>query len=177
TTGYANSRTPEVGHDIDSGNRPFRAGSGYAVGIRVDVEPPHRPLMFGPSFLFWNNVTGDPDPNANANYFQIELGGRISSRTRTNPSLYAGVGAGYTLSHGEVVAKLDGSKQTFDGDFPSASVHFGFKSKNDSGLSLLGEGSFHFGLGEPRGRLAVGPAKAWLIQIGVGFDLLLSHGR
>jgi hypothetical protein len=174
TTGYANSRTPSTGTDIDATNPPFRSGGGYTAGIRVDVQPPTRPLLFGPSFLFWNNQTGDPDPNANANYFQIELGGRFSLRTRTSPTLYAGVGAGYTLAHGEVVAKVDGSKTTYDGSFPTGSVHFGAKTASHDGISVLAEGSYQFGLEKPRGRQAVGPAKAWLIQIGVGFDILTS---
>lgn len=177
TTGYANSRTPKTGPEIDPSHRPFRAGGGYAFGIRMDLDAPRRPILFGPSFLFWNNQTGDPDPNANANYFQIELGGRISLRTRTVPLLYAGIGAGYTLSHGESVAKLDGSKLTFDGDFPTASLHFGVKSPSSTGLSILAEGSYHFGLDKPRGRQSVGPASAWLVQIGVGLDLLVGPTR
>lgn len=177
TTGYANSRTPETGPEIDANRKPFRAGGGYAFGIRMDIEAQQRPIVFGPSFLFWNNQTGDPDPNADANYFQIELGGRASLRTRTLPALYAGVGAGYTLSHGESVAKLDGSKLTFDGEFPTASFHFGVKSPSSTGLSILAEGSYHFGLDQPSGRQSVGPASAWLVQIGVGFDLLVGPTR
>ncbi|MBU1983025.1 hypothetical protein KJ815_01315 [bacterium] len=177
TTGYANSRTPETGTEIDVHNPPFRAGGGYAVGIRIDVEPPTRPIMFGPSFLFWNNLTGDPDPYADASYFQIELGGRLSARTRTLPTLYTGIGAGYTVSHGEKVAKLDGMKETFDGSFPTGSFHFGVKSHNQSGLSIVAEGSYHLGLDKPRGRQAIGPASAWLVQIGIGLDLLVGSAR
>lgn len=176
TTGYANSRTPSVGPGIDEHHPLFRAGSGYAFGTRVDVDSPSRRVVFGPAFCFWNNLTGDPDPNANANYFQIELGGRVAARTRTIPSLYAGVGAGYTLAHGEVVELADGRKQTFDGEFPTGSLHFGVKSASPNGLAIIAEGSFHFGLEKPQRRLAVGPAAAWVVQIGVGFDLLLSTG-
>lgn len=176
TTGYANSRTPQTGPGIERHPPLFRAGSGYAFGTRVDVVSPTRRVVFGPAFFFWNNLTGDPDPNANANYFQIELGGRVSLRTRSIPSLYAGAGAGYSLAHGEVVRLVDGSKRSFDGEFPSASLHFGVKSANPNGLAVIAEGSYHFGLEDPSRRLAVGPASVWVIQIGIGFDLLLSTG-
>jgi len=172
-TGYANSRTPETGPGVDSRHSPFRAGGGYAFTVRADVDSRNRRFWFGPSLAFWNNLTGDPDPNANSSYLQLEFGGRLFVRTRSVPSLYGGVGAGYTFSHGEVIAKVDGSKQTFDGDFPTASVHFGVKSPGTTGLSVIAEGSYHFGLDQPTGRLAVGPAKAWLVQIGIGLDMLL----
>jgi hypothetical protein len=171
TTGYANSRTPEVGSGISRAYPPFRSGGGYAVGIRADIVPRLSPLSFGPAFLFWNNLTGDPDPNADATYFQIEMGGRASLHTPGN-SLYAGIGVGYSLSHGTVTAKADGSKTSYDGDFPTGSVHFGFRSPSSNGVSWLGEGSFHFGLEKATGRMTVGPAKAWLIQLGLGLDII-----
>lgn len=172
TTGYANSREPQTGSSIDASHPLFRAGGGYAAGIRVDLEPPRVPILFGPSFLFWNNLTGDPDPNANASYFQIELGGRVAFRTRTVPTFYAGAGVGYTVSHGEVVAKVSGAKQDFDGNFPTALLQVGTKTRSTEGLNLLAEIAFQFGLDDPPGHEAVGPASVWMIQIGVALDLL-----
>ncbi|MBI5059555.1 hypothetical protein HZB60_07245 [candidate division KSB1 bacterium] len=174
STGYANSGTPRVGSGVSQRNKPFRAGGGYAVGARADIESQQRNFMFGPSFLFWNNLTGDPDPNANASYMQIEFGGRFSARTRAYPCLYAGVGAGYTFAHGELKQKVFDPlpKQEYDGDFPTASVHAGFKTPtaNDN-LGLVGEFSYHFGLDDPSGRRTVGPARAFLIQIGLAFGI------
>ncbi len=81
------------------------------------------------------------------------------------------------MAHGENKSLLDGSKQTFDGDFPTASLHIGAKTRPTPDLTLLAEGSYHFGLDHPDRRLSVGPASAWLIQIGVGFDILGGIGR
>jgi hypothetical protein len=174
TTGYANSGTPKTGRDVAFG-RLFRAGSGYTFSTRVDVDAPRAPIWFGPQFLFWNNVTAAPNPSARANYFQIEFGGRASIHTRSDPTLYSGIGIGYTFAHGSTRDRSDGSTQTFDGDFPSASIHFGAKTSTTSGITVLGEGSYHFGLENASGPLAVGPARAWLVQIGIGFDLMLGH--
>jgi hypothetical protein len=168
-TGYASSHTPEMGTGVSQDYKPFRAGGGYAFTTRVDIE--RRLLYFGPSFSFWNNLTGDPDPNENANYFQMELGGRALLHTRTVPSLYAGVGGGYTFAHGKTIHKFYGTKTEYDGDFLTGSAHFGVKTPSrTNGIGLLAEGSYHFGLEEPRGFQSIGPAKAWTIQIGVIFD-------
>jgi hypothetical protein len=174
TTGYANSGTPHVGSGVSQSNKPFRAGGGYAVGARGDLVSNSRQFMFGPSFLFWNNLTGDPNPNANASYMQVEFGGRLSVRTRTYPCLYAGVGAGYTFAHGELKQKVydPSPTQQYDGDFPTGSVHAGFKTPTDNDkLGLVGEFSYHFGLDEPAGRVTAGPARAFLIQIGLAFGV------
>jgi hypothetical protein len=176
TAGYANSRRPDTGPAL-SPNSPFQSGGGWAAGIRVDIMPPEKPVMFGPSFLYWNNLTGDPDPNSRARYFQIELGGRLSVRSRTVPTLYGGVGAGYTFAHGTHEPRWVGTKEEFDGDFPTGSVHFGIKSQTRTEVTVVAEGSFHFGLDHSSGRNSVGPAKAWLVQIGVGFDMLIGPRR
>ncbi len=174
SVGYANSSTPEHGSGVS--DYVFDAGGGYAAGLRVDLEKPH--FWFGPAFTFWNNLTGDPDPNANSSYFQAELGGRISARTHTIPAIYGGVGAGYTFSHGEFVPKFFGGKETFDGEFPTGSVHFGVKSPSQTyGLGLIAEASYSFPLGKPGGELAVGPARAFLIQIGFAFDIRSTDDR
>ena len=175
TTGYANSRKPATSPDISKSY--FGSGGGWAAGIRMDIMPPDKPIMFGPCFLFWNNLTSDTDPNSISRYFQIELGGRLSARTRTIPSLYGGVGAGYTFAHGTHEPRWVGAKEEFDGDFPTGSVHFGVKSPTRSQVTVLAEGSFHFGLDEPTSRKTVGPAKAWLIQIGAAFDMLVGSRR
>ncbi|RPH95133.1 hypothetical protein EHM69_05340 [candidate division KSB1 bacterium] len=172
TAGYANSRTPHVGEGISTQHPPIRSGGGWAGGIRIDVMPPNKPIMFGPSFLYWNNLTGDTDPNSQSRYFQIELGGRFSVRSRTMPALYAGVGAGYSFSQATREPRWVGAKEEYDGDFPTGSVHFGVKSKTRSDITVIAEGSFHFGLGEPAQSRSIGPAKAWLVQIGVAFDML-----
>ena len=177
TTGYANSRRPDApeGGSVDS---YFDAGGGYAVGVRVDVD--RELFWFGPSFLFWNNLTGDPHHNYNSNYFQIELGGRLSARTRTIPSLYGGIGLGYTVAHGEVVPKFEefGGELDFDGEFPTASIHVGARTPSKThGIAILAEASYHVGLDTPTGDRAIGPAQAWLIQIGVGFDTRFSPER
>jgi hypothetical protein len=178
TAGYANSRQPEMGSAVASPSySPFQSGGGWAAGIRIDVVPPTKPIMFGPSFLYWNNLTGNPDPNSRSRYFQIELGGRFSIRSRTVPSLYAGAGAGYTFAHGTHEPRWVGTGEQYDGDFPTGSVHFGVKSPTRSGATVLAEGSFHFGLDHPTGRYTIGPAKAWLVQIGVAFDMLLGSSR
>jgi hypothetical protein len=171
TAGYANSRKPETSTQY------FGSGGGWAAGIRVDIVPPEKPVMFGPSFLYWNNLTGDTDPNSRSRYFQIELGGRLSVRSRSIPSLYGGVGAGYTFAHGTHEPRWVGTKEEFDGDFPTGSVHFGIKSPTRTGVSVVAEGSFHFGLDHPSGRNSIGPAKAWLVQIGVAFDMLIGPQR
>jgi hypothetical protein len=174
TTGYANSGTPDVGHGIDASHPPFGAGGGYAIGIRTDIYAPRSPLWFGPQFLYWNNLTGDPFQSIDATYFQIELGGRISVHSRsTDPVLYAGGGLGYTLAHGQNKSLIGEPLRTFDGDFPTASFHIGAKTRPTPEITLLAEGSYHFGLDHPRQRLSVGPANAFLIQIGVAFDMLL----
>lgn len=170
-TGYANSGTPETGSDISESNPPFRAGGGYAFEVRMDLAKPG--LWFGPSFIFWNNLTGDPSPNSNASYFQIELGGKLFLRTHTIPAIYGGIGAGYSVSHGEDIP-IVGYRREFDGDFPTGSIHFGVKTPTrTTGLGLLAEASYHFGLDKPTGRMAVGPAKAFLIQIGIAMDARL----
>jgi hypothetical protein len=174
TAGYANSRRPETGSALLP-NSPFGSGGGWAAGIRVDIMPPQKPVMFGPSFLYWNNMTGDPDPNSVSRYFQIELGGRLSARTRTVPSLYGGMGVGYTFAHGTHEGVE--TKEEFDGDFPTGSLHFGVKSLTQTEITVVAEGSFHFGLDDPSGRYSIGPAKAWLVQIGVGFDMLIGSQR
>lgn len=167
-TGYASSSAPETGTGI--GRDQFLAGGGYAFATRVDIQ--RRWLWFGPTVAFWNNLTGNPDPNADINYFQIELGGRLLAHTRTIPSLYAGVGAGYTFAHGKIIPKWYGNSDDFDGDFPTGSLHFGVKTPTrTTGLGIIAEGSYHFGLEDARGYRGIGPARAWLIQIGVVFDL------
>jgi hypothetical protein len=174
TVGYANSSTPEHGTEVS--NYVFDAGGGYAAGLRIDLERQH--FWFGPAFAFWNNLTGDPDPNANSSYFQAELGGRISARTHTVPAIYGGVGAGYTFSHGEFVPKFFGGKETFDGDFPTGSAHFGVKTPSQTtGVGLVGEVSYSFPLSKPSGRDAVGPARAFLVQIGIVLDIRLANDR
>jgi hypothetical protein len=173
TTGYANSSTPQTGADIDKRFPPVTAGGGFAVGVRADLDTPNQRMWISPSFLFWNNLTGAPADNIRVNYFQIELGGRVSVHTRTDPKFYAGIGAGYTLAHGDQIPRYAGDRLSFDGDFPSASFHAGVKIPNSSsGITILAEGSFHFGLAQAQGHNAIGPARAALIQIGVGFDLL-----
>ena len=139
----------------------------------MDLEREY--FWFGPAFTFWNNLTGDPNPNANSSYFQAELGGRISARTSTVPSFFGGVGAGYTFSHGEFVPRYHGAKETYDGDFPTGSAHVGVKTPSRTyGIGLIGEASYHFGLAEARGRDSVGPARAFVIQIGFAFDIRLA---
>jgi hypothetical protein len=173
TTGYANSRAPDLGSGIDHHNPPFGAGGGYAIGIRTDIAPPQSMFWISPQFLYWNNLTGDPYQSVNTTYFQIELGGRLSVHSRrTDPTLYAGVGLGYSMAHGQTRSLVDGTTDSFDGDFPTGSVHIGAKSRATPDITLLAEGSYHFGLDHPVQRLSVGPASAWLIQIGVGFDIL-----
>jgi hypothetical protein len=165
STGYAHSQQPKTnGFAVDQ----FSSGSGYAVGM--DMETPI--FWFGPSFLFWNNVTGDPYSNYNSNYFQIELGGRISFQTNTVPTVYAGVGAGYSVARGDIRARFAGfDSESYDGEFPTASIHIGAKSPTRTvGLGILAEASYHFGLDEPTSIEAIGPAEAWMIQIGVAFD-------
>jgi hypothetical protein len=173
TTGYANSSQPKIGADINPANPPFDGGGGFAVGIRADLDNPSHRLWISPSFLFWNNLTGTPDVNSRVNYFQAEVGGRLSVHTRTIPKFYGGVGVGYTIAHGQKTPKYAGDAETYDGDFPSASVHAGVKTRNNaSGITLIAEASYHFGLSQPHRHLGIGPARAALIQIGVGFDLL-----
>lgn len=177
SSGYANSRTPDIGSGIAAQNSPFGSGGGWAAGIRIDVTPAEKPIMFGPSFLYWNNMTGDPDPNSRSKYYQIELGGRFSIRSRTEPSLYGGIGAGYTFAHGTHEPRWVGVTDEYDGDFPTGSVHFGVKSPTRNQFTVIAEGSFHFGLDEPTGRTAIGPAKAWIVQIGIGLDMLVGSRR
>lgn len=177
TTGYANSGEPKTGPDVDSHYPPVLAGGGYAVGVRADIDHPRLPIWISPSFLFWNNVTGSPSGNERANYFQVEVGGRLLLHTRTVPALYGGVGAGYSFSHGTNTPRVGPDKMTYDGDFPTASVHFGVKSPTSPGLSVIAETSYHFGLDNATGHNALGPARAWLIQIGVAFDILSGAQR
>ncbi|HEY3294650.1 MAG TPA: hypothetical protein VGL38_04390 [bacterium] len=173
STGYANSSAPKTGGDIDKVNPPFTGGGGFAVGVRADLDTPNKRMWISPAFLFWNNLTGAPDLNSRVNYFQMEIGGRVSVHTRTDPTFYGGAGVGYTLSHGVKRPRYAGDAQTFDGDFPSASIHGGVKLPNpSSGVTVLAEASYHFGLEQPTGHLAIGPARAALIQIGVAFDLV-----
>lgn len=172
STGYANSGSPHVGTGISQSNKPFRAGGGYAVGIRFDIDPQDSPVRFGPSFLYWNNLTGDPDVNADATYFQIETGGRLSLRSRSTPIVYAGGGVGYTFSHGKKSGRYVESREEYDGDFPTGSLHIGAEApKQDDALRLTAELSYHFGLENPRGPLSVGPANAFLVQIGFSFHV------
>ena len=172
--GYANSGEPEHGADLS--DNVFDPGGGYAFSTRVDIQ--RRNFVFGPALTFWNNLTGDPDPNANARYLQFELGGRAGLRTMTVPELYGGVGLGYTFAQGEFVPKFFGTKETFDGDFPTGSVHFGAKTPTRTyGVGLIGEASYHFGLDTPRGRESVGPARAFVIQIGFAFDIRLASAQ
>lgn len=167
STGYANSQSPQTGIEVDRNS--FRSGGGYAFSTRMDIEK--RNFWIGPSFTFWNNLTGDPDPNANASYFQIELGGRLLYRTHTIPSLYGGVGVGYTFAQGQIKPKYVGDKEEFDGDFPTGSLHFGLKTPSQTtGLGFVAETSYSFGLDDPRGVRSIGPAKAWMISIGILFD-------
>jgi hypothetical protein len=172
STGYANSQQPKArGFSGDQ----FSSGSGYAAGMHLDIETPT--VWFGPSFLFWNNVTGSPYSNYNSNYFQIELGGRLSFHTGTIPAVYAGMGAGYSVARGDFRARFAGfDSESFDGEFPTASIHLGAKSPTrTAGLGILAEASYHFGLDEPTGIKAIGPAEVWMIQIGVAFDTRLSR--
>jgi len=173
TTGYANSSAPKTGGDIAPGYQPFVAGSGFAVGVRADLDDRSRKFWFTPSFLFWDNLTGAPDPNSRVNYFQTEVGARVYAHSTSNPTLYAGLGAGYSLAHGVKTAKADGSTETYDGDFPTASIHAGAKIPSAAtGITVLAEASYHVGLEHPHAHLAIGPAGAALIQIGVAFDIV-----
>lgn len=169
TTGYASSRAPETPEGVSF----FADGSGWAAGARVDIDRSH--FWFGPSFFFWNNITGDADQNRNSTYYQIELGGRLLYHTQEVPTFYIGGGLGYTLARGEVRERFDyaglGGEFDFDGEFPSAAVILGIKSPSrTNGIGVLAEGAYHFGLDEPTGRLAIGPARAWTVQLGVVFD-------
>jgi hypothetical protein len=168
-TGYANSGTPHTGPGIERSSL-FGAGSGYTAHARLEVERPH--VYWGPSFLFWNNVTGAPTSSSRVTYFQIELGGRLSYRMTSTPSTYIGAGLGYSFSQGKYEQRFfDGYSYTFDGDFPTASVHLGAKTDaSRNGVGLVAELSYHWGLDEPTGRLTIGPANAYLVQIGVFFD-------
>ncbi|MCC6476157.1 hypothetical protein IT157_03805 [bacterium] len=170
TTGYANSGRPKTGEGLVEGEL-FDAGGGFTAGVRVEIEQPH--FYWGPSFLFWNNVTGSPNAGERANYFQIEMGGRASYRTATVPDIYTGVGLGYTVSHGAYHTGLYAANETleFDGDFPTASAHLGFRNDAKSnGVGVMGELYYHWGLDEPTGFRSIGPARAFLVQIGVFFD-------
>lgn len=95
------------------------------------------------------------------------------------PDLYTGVGVGYSFAQGAYRNRFfDGYEYTFDGDFPTASVHLGFKSDaSENGIGVVGELSYHWGLDEPNGRNTIGPAKAYLVQIGVFFDSDNMMGR
>ena len=173
TGGYAYSGAPHTGADVASGYHPVVAGSGFTFGVRADIDNPSRRWWFSPSFLYWSNLTGAPDPNSKVNYFQAEVGGRALIHTPNDPKFYGGVGLGYSLSHGVKTPKAGGDQETYDADFPSASLHAGVKTLNiASGISFLGELSYHFGLLHPHSHLAIGPANAILVQVGMGFDLL-----
>lgn len=175
-TGYANSATPKTGRDVARG-KLFQGGSGYAVNIRFESESPH--TYWGPSFLFWNNVTGNPTQSARTNYFQIEVGGRVSYRTATVPDFYGGLGLGYSFSQGSYREKFfDAPSYTIDGDFPTASVHLGVKTDSrTNGVGVLGELAYQWGLDEPAAPNSIGPANVYLVQIGVFFDSQSMMGR
>ncbi len=178
TTGYANSGSPEVGEGISESNKPFAAGGGYAFAVRLDVRKPGAIFEFGPEFLYWNNLTGDPQPSYDASYFQAQLGGRLSLRSRTIPAFYSGLGLGYAVSQGVRKAKWIDHKETFDGDFPTGLVAAGVKMpSNANGVGLLAELSYSFGLDSPEGWHTVGPASAFLIQIGLLFDARPGRAR
>ncbi len=166
--GYANSGTPK--HGVMA-NGYFAPGGGYAFGTRVDLA--RGQFWWGPEFTFWNNLTGDPLVDYNSSYFQAEFGARASIRTRTVPALYAGLGAGYAFAHGSSTARFyDAPKESFDGDFPVGEVHVGAKTTTGTtGLGLAAEASYHTGFGKAAGRNAIGPAQAFLIQIGFVFDI------
>lgn len=171
-TGYANSGTPKTGEDVARGEL-FQGGSGYTANIRLEAVRPK--FYWGPAFLFWNNVTGNPTQSSRTNYFQIEVGGRASYRTATIPDFYAGLGLGYTFAQGSYEEKFfDAPSFVVDGEFPSASAHLGVRTDGrKNGIGAFGELSYHWGLAEPDAPRSIGPANAYLVQIGVFFD---SHG-
>jgi len=175
-TGYANSGTPNTGTGVERSSL-FGPGSGYTAHFRFETKTAH--LYWGPSFLFWNNVTGNRTYDARTNYFQVEVGGRMSYRMTADPDLYAGAGVGYSFAQGKYKDRFfEGYDYTFDGDFPTASVHLGIKTDGrKNGIGVMGELSYHWGLDQPAGRNTIGPANAYLVQIGVFFDSMNMVGQ
>lgn len=175
-TGYVNSGAPETGPGVQR-NSMFGSGSGYTANFRFETL--RKNIVWGPSFLYWNNLTGHRTTYTRSNYFQIELGGRFAYRTATVPDFYLGGGVGYSFAQGKYRELYDSAYEyTFDGDFPTASVHTGFKtSAAENGVGVLGELSYHWGLDQPSGRQTVGPASAYLVQIGVFFDSMAMMGK
>ncbi|MCB9366831.1 MAG: hypothetical protein H6508_06620 [Calditrichaeota bacterium] len=169
TTGYANSTVPETAEGVERGEL-FKGGSGYVGAVRFETARRH--VYWGPSLLFWNNVTGNATQSSRTNYFQLEVGGRLSYRTATVPDFYAGAGLGYSFAQASYRERyFDAPSLTFDGDFPTASVHLGVKTDaSRNGVGVIGELSYHWGLDEPSAPRSVGPAEAYLVQIGVFFD-------
>jgi len=168
-TGYANSGTPDTGAGVERSSL-FQAGGGYTAHARFETDREH--VFWGPSFLFWNNLTGGPTRGSRVNYFQIELGGRVSYRTASVPDFYAGGGVGYSFSQGTYREDyFEAIEYTFDGDFPTASIHAGVKTDgSQNGVGVVGELSYHWGLDQPANPQSIGPANAYLVQIGVFFD-------
>lgn len=168
-TGYANSGAPDTGPGLVRSSL-FGSGSGYTAHVRLEVDRPH--VYWGPSFLFWNNVTGAPTTGSRVNYFQIELGGRLSYRMTNVPDTYLGAGVGYSFSQGTYRERFfEGYEYTYDGDFPTASLHLGAKTDaSKNGVGVMCELSYHWGLDKPSGMRTIGPANAYLVQIGVFFD-------
>lgn len=129
--------------------------------------------------MFWNNLTGNTTDDTRANYFQIEIGGRASYRMTAEPDLYVGAGIGYTFAQGKYESRFfDGYEYTFDGDFPTASAHLGLKTDaSRNGVGAMGELSYHWGIDQPAGLNTIGPANAYLVQIGVFFDSMNMMGK
>lgn len=176
STGYANSATPKTGTNVERGGL-FRAGSGYVGSFRFETVSPH--FFWGPSLLFWNNVTGNPTQSSRTNYLQLEVGGRVMYRTATVPDFYGGAGVGYSFAQGSYRERFfDAPTYTVDGDFPTASVLLGVKTDaSKNGVGVLGELSYHWGLDEPSAPRSIGPANAYLVQIGVFFDSQAMMGK
>lgn len=103
----------------------------------------------------------------------------MSYRTATVPDIFAGAGVGYSFSQGKYREKyFNGFEYTFDGDFPTASVHVGVKTDSrTNGIGVLGELAYQWGLDQPAGRQTIGPANAYLVQIGVFFDSMTMMGK
>jgi len=175
-TGYANSGTPDTGPGIERSSL-FQGGGGYTAHARFETVRDH--VYWGPSFLFWNNMTGGTVRGTRVNYFQIEVGGRLSYRTASVPDFYGGMGVGYSFAQGTYRDDyIGGLEYTFDGDFPTASVHAGVKTDGSTnGIGIIGELSYHWGLDQPANPQSIGPANAYLVQIGVFFDSQAMMGQ